>query len=85
MAHPTHLEGIQRHEMIVNELLEHEGMIHEMIVKYYNRHFVDGVLFQERIDLAKTLNDEGVEQSHLIVDSYQSHWRKKLHCQTIHH
>ena len=31
---------------------------HEMIV--------DGVLFKERKDLSKTLNDEGVEESHLI-------------------
>ena len=27
---------------------------------------VDGVLFKERKDLTKTLNDEGVEESHLI-------------------
>ena len=31
---------------------------HEMIV--------DGVLFKERKDMTKTLNDEGVEESHLI-------------------
>ena len=44
---------------------------------------VDGVLMKERKDLTKTLNDEtGLEESHLI---HTSHWRKKLHCQTIHH
>ena len=48
---------------------------------------VDGVLFKERKDLTKTLNDEaGVEESHLIhtrVIGERSY--TAVHCQTIHH